>query len=73
MRYKILTFQLMLVDGYKVAILGKNTSHSTTPANLQLNDNRMTILTHFFDPLPKYGLGAIMGFYERVSETFSTP
>ena len=47
-------------DYRPLLFLGNTTFHGNAPVQAESVENRMTILTHFFDPSPKYGVGAIM-------------
>ncbi len=53
-----------LIDSFQdyrpLLFLGNTTFHGNAPVQADSKENRMTILTHFFDPSPKYGAGAIM-------------
>ena len=45
--------------------LGKTTFHGNSPVSIDSHFSRMTILTHFFDPSPRYGVGNIMRLFRR--------
>ena len=47
-------------DYRPLLFLGNTTFHGNAPVQASCNESRMTILTHFFDPSPRYGIGAIM-------------
>ena len=47
-------------DYRPLLFIGNTTFHGNAQVQADSNDNRMTILTHFFDTSPKYGVGAIM-------------
>ncbi len=47
-------------DYCPLLFLGNTTFHGNAPVEASSFENRMTILTHFFDPSSKYGAGAIM-------------
>lgn len=47
-------------DYRPLLFFGHTTFHGNAPVQSESKQNRMTILTHFFDPSPKYGIGAIM-------------
>ncbi|MDB2478804.1 hypothetical protein N9X34_04170 [Alphaproteobacteria bacterium] len=53
-----------IIDDFKdyrpLLFLGNTTFHGNAPVQGNSNENRMTILTHFFDPSPKYGIGSIL-------------
>ena len=40
--------------------LGKTTLHTNYPVSLDCSDYRLTLLAHFFDDTPKYGIGSLM-------------
>jgi hypothetical protein len=50
------TFQ----DYQPLLFLGNTTYHGNSPVQGDNQENRMTILTHFYDPSPRYGIGAIL-------------
>lgn len=47
-------------DYRPLLFVGTTTFHGNAPVQQTSNQNRMTILTHFFDPSHKYGIGALM-------------
>lgn len=47
-------------DYCPLLFLGNTTFHGNSPVQFNSTENRMTILTHFFDPSPKYGIGNMM-------------
>ena len=47
-------------DYCPLLFLGNTTFHGNSPIDDKFKDNRVTILTHFFDPAPKFGIGNIM-------------
>ena len=47
-------------DYRPLLFLGNTTFHGNSPISLSFKENRMTILTHFFDPSSKFGVGALM-------------
>ncbi|MDB0032778.1 hypothetical protein N9E67_00735 [Amylibacter sp.] len=47
-------------DYQPLLFLGNTTFHGNSPIQSGVSENRMTILTHFFDPSPKYGIGQVM-------------
>lgn len=47
-------------DYRPLLFVGNTTFHGNSPVNSGSKFNRMTILTHFFDPSPKYGVGNLM-------------
>lgn len=52
------------IDDFKdyspLLFLGNTTFHGNAPVQATSRENRMTLLTHFFDPSPKFGVGTIM-------------
>ena len=52
-------------DYRPVLFVGNTTFHGNAPVNSSSQFNRMTILTHFFDPSPKYGVGNLMRLVRR--------
>ena len=54
----------LIVDDFAdyrpLLFVGNTTFHGNAPVDGGSNENRMTLLTHFFDPSPKYGVGALM-------------
>lgn len=48
------------MDYRPLLFLGNTTFHGNSPVEAKSSENRMTILTHFFDPSPKYGVGKIL-------------
>ena len=54
----------LIVDDFSdyrpLLFVGNTTFHGNAPVDGGANENRMTILTHFFDPSPKHGVGALM-------------
>lgn len=61
---KFATQKLRIIDDFQdyrpLLFLGNSTFHGNSPVEVNSEENRMTILTHFFDPSPRYGVGAIM-------------
>lgn len=61
---KLAKLKVRVIDDFQdyrpLLFLGNTTLHGNSPIEANSNENRMTILTHFFDPSPKYGVGAIM-------------
>ena len=52
-------------DYRPILFVGNTTFHGNAPLNSGSQFNRMTILTHFFDPSPKYGIGNLMRLLRR--------
>ena len=53
------------VDYCPLLFLGNTTFHGNAPVEVSSTQNRMTILTHFFDPSPKYGVGKMLRILRR--------
>lgn len=53
-----------IIDSFQdykpLLFVGNTTFHGNSPVDTFLLQNRMTILTHFFDISPRYGVGKIM-------------
>ena len=53
-----------LIDDFQdyrpLLFLGNTTYHGNAPVQSSSKENRLTILTHFFDPSPKLGVGAML-------------
>tara|TARA_B100001057_G_scaffold501183_1_gene621635 strand:+ start:4997 stop:5692 length:696 start_codon:yes stop_codon:yes gene_type:complete len=47
-------------DNNPVLFLGRTTLHFNLPVENKNGDKRVTLLTHFFDPSPKIGIGSIL-------------
>lgn len=47
-------------DNIPVLFLGRVSLHANHSFKLANNESRITLLTHFFDPSPKYGVGNIL-------------
>lgn len=47
-------------DYRPLLFLGNTTYHGNAPVDANSSTPRMTILTHFFDPSPKYGVGNLL-------------
>jgi hypothetical protein len=56
--------KIRIIDDFQdyspLLFIGNTTFHGNSPIEVSSNENRMTILTHFFDPSPKYGIGAAL-------------
>lgn len=61
---KLGTLKKKITDDFQdyrpLLFLGNTTFHGNSPIHLKANANRMTILTHFFDPSSKFGVGSIL-------------
>jgi hypothetical protein len=61
---KLATKTVRKIDDFQdycpLLFMGNTTFHGNSPIQANSTENRMTILTHFFDPSPRYGLGAVM-------------
>jgi len=53
---KIATFQ----DFRPLLFLGRQTFHGNMPVDVSFAGGRLTLLTHFFDPSPPWGVGGIL-------------
>lgn len=53
------------LDYQPLLFLGNTTFHGNSPVDKNLSDNRMTILTHFFDPSSRFGAGRVMRLLRR--------
>ncbi len=49
-------------DYCPILFLGNTTLHTNKPVSSNLSSYRLTLLAHFFDPSPKYGVGSILRF-----------
>lgn len=47
-------------DNNPILFLGRSTLHFNLPVQNQRGEKRVTLLTHFFDPSPKFGIGSIL-------------
>jgi hypothetical protein len=47
-------------DSRPLLFLGRQTFHGNMPLEASFNSGRLTLLTHFFDPSPPWGIGAIL-------------
>jgi len=47
-------------DYKPLLFLGRSTFHGNAPVDFISDDNRMTILVHFFDPSPKFSVGSML-------------
>ena len=55
---KIETF----LDYKPIIFMGNTTLHTNYPVSSNCNSYRLTLLAHFFDPSPKYGVGSLLRF-----------
>lgn len=53
---KIATFE----DSRPLLFLGRQTFHGNMPMDIKLNSSRLTLLSHFFDPSPRWGIGNLL-------------
>ena len=53
---KIASFE----DFRPLLFLGRQTFHGNMPVDVSFSDGRLTLLTHFFDPSPPWGVGEIL-------------
>jgi hypothetical protein len=49
-------------DCCPLLFLGKTTLHTNKPVSIDCSSYRLTLLAHFFDSSPKYGVGGLMRF-----------
>lgn len=50
-------------NDYKpLLFIGKTTLHTNYPVSVDCSSYRLTLLSHFFDDSPKYGIGGLMRF-----------
>ena len=50
-----------LFDDYRpLLFLGNTFFHTNKPVDEDASSYRLTLLTHFYDPSPKYGVGNIL-------------
>tara|TARA_B100001057_G_scaffold449545_1_gene490861 strand:- start:8935 stop:9636 length:702 start_codon:yes stop_codon:yes gene_type:complete len=47
-------------DNVPLLFLGRQTLHANRSFFNAINGTRITLLTHFFDPSPKYGIGSVL-------------
>lgn len=47
-------------DSRPLLFLGRQTFHGNMPLEASFNSGRLTLLTHFFDPSPPWGIGAFL-------------
>jgi len=52
--------ELDFKDNNPVLFLGRVSLHGNRGFEKNMNEHRITLLTHFFDPSPKYGIGNIL-------------
>ena len=57
-KYKHIEFDFK--DNDPIIFLGRVTLHANKGFSSAMNSHRITLLTHFFDPSPKYGIGNIL-------------
>ena len=54
------------IDNFKdyqpLLFIGNTTLHTNYPVSLNCSSFRLTLLAHFFDPSPKYGVGSLLRF-----------
>ena len=52
------------IDNFKdyepLLFVGNTTLHTNYPVSLECSSYRLTLLAHFFDPSPKYGVGGLL-------------
>jgi hypothetical protein len=48
------------IDFEPLIFIGNTTLHTNKPVSLDCSSFRLTLLAHFFDPSPKYGVGNIL-------------
>jgi len=52
------------IDNFKdyqpLLFVGNTTLHTNFPVSLGCSSYRLTLLAHFFDPSPKYGVGGLL-------------
>ena len=53
-----------IVDNFKdyqpLLFVGNTTLHTNFPVSIDCSSYRLTLLAHFFDPSPKYGVGGLL-------------
>jgi len=47
-------------DSRPLLFLGRQTFHGNMPVDVSFDTGRLTLLTHFFDPSPSWGIGSIL-------------
>lgn len=47
-------------DARPLLFLGRQTFHGNMPIDVASNSSRLTLLSHFFDPSPPFGIGTIL-------------
>jgi hypothetical protein len=61
---KLCEHKVMICESFRnyepLLFLGNSTLHTNKQVSSHCSDYRMTLLAHFFDPSPKYGVGNIM-------------
>lgn len=50
------------MDYKPLLFIGNTTLHTNYPVSLDCDSYRLTLLAHFFDPSPKYGVGSLLRF-----------
>ena len=53
-------FEYNFLDYRPVLFLGTSTFHTNKPVSIQCDSERLTLLAHFFDPSPGYGIGRVL-------------
>ena len=48
------------LDYQPLLFIGNTTLHTNYPVSLECSNYRLTLLSHFFDPSPKYGVGGLL-------------
>ena len=48
------------LDYSPLLFIGNTTLHTNKQVSLDCSSYRLTLLAHFFDPSPKYGIGSIL-------------
>ena len=52
-------------DMRPLLFLGNTFFHTNYPVSINHNKTRLTLLAHFFDPSPKYGVGNLLRFFRN--------
>ena len=53
------------IDYKPLLFLGKTTLHTNYPVSIACSSYRLTLLAHFFDDSPKYGVGNMLRLLRR--------
>lgn len=53
------------LDYSPLLFVGNTTLHTNKPVSLDCSSYRLTLLAHFFDPSPKYGVGALLRYLRK--------